>query len=132
MFITRISLLTETQFNLFHNIPVPIQTKGNNLILIDPKTRYLAFSTNKEYNFTLTENQYSNCKQMFSFKLCISPQFINKRSFIENCEVSLYNKPEHPLNTCILKYIRLGSAVWQKLTFQNAWLYTYIIVQKGP
>lgn len=56
MFLTHISLLVEIQFNLNHNIPLPIVISNKSIVLIDPETQYLAISVNHEYHFSLTES----------------------------------------------------------------------------
>lgn len=69
IFVTRIPLLSNTQFNLYHNIPLPIPSTRDNIVIVDPNTQYLAVSLNQEYHFSLTETQLYNCISLFYFKL---------------------------------------------------------------
>lgn len=123
IFVTHIPLLWNIAFNLYHNIPLPITTSNGSFVIIDPETQYLAISQNNEYHFSLSENQYQNCKSLFSFKLCVGIQSINKHMEKENCEESLFNNPENSLEKCNIKYVNLDRTLWQKLSYQNAWLY---------
>lgn len=122
IFVTRIPLLSNIPFNLYHSIPLPLAI-GNNIMLINPDAQYLAVSVNHEYHISLTETQINNCKSLFSFKLCVGLEYISKRTETETCEVSLYYDPDSSLDVCYLKYLNTNSTIWHKLINQNAWLY---------
>lgn len=123
LFVTRIPLLSNIHFKLFNNIPLPIATDEGNMLIIEPQNKYLAISNTNEYYFGLSDNQYDKCISLFSFKLCLSPESIKKYIHKENCEVSLYEYPDHPVETCNFKYVSLNTTIWHKLYLQNTWLY---------
>lgn len=129
VFVTRIPLLSNLRFNLFHNIPLPIPTDKGNILIIEPQAQYLAISDTNEYHFSLTDDQYEKCETLFSFKLCINPEAISKSKHQDDCEVSLYNSPYQTIGTCNFKYLNLNTTIWHKLYLQNAWLY-YCISQE--
>ncbi|KAL4082731.1 hypothetical protein QTP88_029664 [Uroleucon formosanum] len=58
VFVTRIPLLSNLRFNLFHNIPLPIPTNKGNIVIIEPQAQYLTISDTNEYHFSLTDDQY--------------------------------------------------------------------------
>ena len=128
VFVTRIPLLSNIRFNLFHNIPLPIPTNKGNIIIIEPQAQYLAISDTNEYHFSLTDDQYEKCETLFSFKLCVNPEAISKCIHQENCEVSSNNSPYQTIGACNFKYLNLNTTIWHKLYLQNAWLY-YCISQ---
>jgi len=123
IFLTRIPLVSNLHFNLYHNIPLPMSINGSNFVLIEPQSQYLAISTNNEYHVSMTETQYDKCKILFSFKLCVDPVPINKHNDHNNCEVSLYNSPEYPIRNCNLKYLSVNTSIWHKLILRNSWLF---------
>ncbi|KAL4126625.1 hypothetical protein QTP88_010837 [Uroleucon formosanum] len=86
VFVTRIPLLSNLRFNLFHNIPLPIPTNKGNIVIIEPQAQYLAISDTNEYHFSLTDDQYEKCETLFSFRLCVNPEAISKFIHQENCE----------------------------------------------
>ncbi|KAL4083809.1 hypothetical protein QTP88_029125 [Uroleucon formosanum] len=79
VFVTRIPLLSNLRFNLFHNIPLPIPTNTY-------QAQYLAISDTNEYHFSLTDDQYEKCETLFSFRLCVNPEAISKFIHQKNCE----------------------------------------------
>ncbi|KAL4085475.1 hypothetical protein QTP88_027333 [Uroleucon formosanum] len=84
VFVTRIPLLSNLRFNLFHNIPLPIPTNKGNIVIIEPQAQYLAISDTNEYHFSLTDDQYEKCETLFSFRLCVNPEAISKFIHQEN------------------------------------------------
>ncbi|KAL4088509.1 hypothetical protein QTP88_023603 [Uroleucon formosanum] len=128
VFVTRIPLLSNLRFNLFHNIPLPIPTNKGNIVIIEPQAQYLTISDTNEYHFSLTDDQYEKCETLFSFRLCVNPEAISKFIHQENCELSLYNSPFQTIGACNFKYLNLNNTIWHKLYLQNAWLY-YCISQ---
>lgn len=81
-------MFTDIQFNLYHSILLPIVISNKNIVFIDPETQYLAISVDQEYLLliiiSLTDSQYTNCKLLYSFKLCEGLHYVNKHTENKN------------------------------------------------
>jgi hypothetical protein len=64
VYIFRIPLINNMDFNLYHVLPLPIRIKGtdNKYIFIQPKIEYLLMDTAKRYFSGLEVNEIHGCK----------------------------------------------------------------------
>lgn len=87
IFVTKIPLITNEEYNVYRPIPLPIQLNNDNIVLIETEIDYLTLSNNNETFFILTENQWETCRQLKKNKLCKGNKPIHHRANSELCEI---------------------------------------------
>lgn len=123
IFVAKIPLIINEEYNVYKPIPLPIPFNNNTLIMIAPEVDYLALSDNNEKFFLLTENHWEVCKQLKNSKLCKGNQPIHHRSNSELCEIQLLSNMQKIPETCKVKFFSLESPIWHGLTRTNSWLF---------
>jgi len=123
IFVAKIPLIVNEEYNVYKPIPLPIQFNNNTLIMIAPDIDYLALSNDNEKFFMLTENQWEACKQLKHNKLCKGNQPIHHRTNSELCEIQLLSNKQKIPETCKIKFLSVESSIWHGLTRTNSWLY---------
>lgn len=123
IFAISIPLVTLTDYELFHLIPLPTKTPNNNSIFILPNSKYLAISNNKALYTHLDE--IDNCKSLSSnYHICpVSNPVISTHSK-PNCETEILLNPSKIPYSCDTRLSKMPKETWYKLTYPNKWIYS--------
>lgn len=124
IYVISVPLIFDTNFNLFHLMPIPIQHKTLNstYIFIQPQTNYIVLSSNR-LQYLIQEN-LDNCKNPIgNLRIC-------KQNYV------LYNVHDHPIcetelifgsktipNSCKVYIVHGNLNIWHKLQISNQWIY---------
>jgi len=92
VYIFRIPLTNNMDFNLYHVLPLPIRIKGtdNKYIFIQPKIEYLLMDTAKRYFSGLEVNEIHECKVLnMEVRLCKKNKPLQLTHVGEVCEAQM-------------------------------------------
>lgn len=120
--IINIPLVDDTEFNLYHLIPLPVSYENQNHVFIQPSSTYLAISKNK-LHYTLMQ-EIINCKSLSETSyICenTEPMFSTHTKPI--CETELLFFEEHIPQSCDKRIVQLSSEIWHKLDNKNQWVF---------
>ena len=112
VYIINIPLVEQQTFNIFKTSPFPI-IDNDNLLFIQPATKYLSIGETKIHYITLTEKQFDNCiKLTTSNFICKQEQPTVIASNVDNCELKLFtNSGEIPQN-CDKRILRTDQCLF--------------------
>jgi len=123
IFITKIPLIQNNDFNVYNLIPLPVVCDNKSLFLVEPEIEILALSYDKEKFFPLTNKQWEMCRELKSYTLCKSIQPIHHRSKSNLCKLTLLLNPQNLPNICKIKYVTAYITVRNQLACSNSWLF---------
>jgi len=80
VFITKIPLVTDTEFTTFSIIPLPTRTDGlDTLMVIDSATPYAAITKDRRQYTTFSNEQMNECTQTDIYRICSTDQPVLKK-----------------------------------------------------
>ena len=123
VFIINIPLVEYHIFNIYSTNPFPTY-RNDNLIFIQPSTKYVAIDNTQTYYIEINENQFDKCILM-SHKNYICKQeqpsiIINN---FENCELLLFTGVKAIPKSCDTRIIRYDQSLFIQLKSGNEWLF---------
>lgn len=125
-YIIEIPLIEQSNFTLYHVIPLPIKQSERELYaFINPTYTYLGLSSDKQLYTHITELELSKCKSINDVKICKQTD-LYQVSAIHNCESELLKSArlESILAKCDVRVMKIYNTVWYQLKTINSWLYT--------
>lgn len=123
IFIVKIPLVQNLDFNVYNIIPIPRKFNNKSYIVIEPEFEILAISSDMEKFFSLTNKQWETCRELEKYTLCKNSQPIHHRSKNNVCEIALFSNPQTLPDTCKIKFISVNICVWHRLLLSNSWLF---------
>jgi hypothetical protein len=118
----KIPLINHETFNLYRMLPLPISLEPKNYFFIQPNTKYLIISENKNHYVYL--NSLDDCKMLFGNNYICKQTITFSAHSRPSCETELLsammtNVPK----TCDTRFIHGHFDTWYKLGKKNTWLY---------
>ena len=137
IFIIKIPLVLNSEFNVFNIVTLPTIFNNQNLILFETEIDILAISHDKETFFVLTNDEWERCRNSALYKICKNSQAIHHKNDHPSCEISPLIKPQNLPDHCKIKYVTSNLVVWNRLAYSNSWLFftqpeTITIVCENP
>jgi len=123
VFVITLPLVYQNDLTMYHLIPKPVCNDNINCMYIKPSYNFLAISKTKELYTTYDQFHNSACKHTRNFLLCPEINPLHPRSTRPICEVQLLQDPKIVPDSCEIMHVKMATTIFQKLQFQNAWLY---------
>ncbi|XP_031348048.1 uncharacterized protein LOC116174295 [Photinus pyralis] len=124
VYIINVPLTDSREYSIFRLSPLPVHVIENKYIFIQPISKYLAVSDNKQHYLTISENQFTKCKKFHSYNyLCKQQQPIYLAYRHEICEIKLYRSISKVPSSCDKRITELENSIWTQLTLSNSWIY---------
>lgn len=129
IFKIKLPLLLNLHFQLFRLISVPT-LQNDKYIWIEPSTKYLMATLNRNYHYPLTEVEYNNCIPYLEDKICPNiRQLLTIQAESHICEWKLLNHNTQLDSSCKIKMTAIQD-VFIPLAKHNEWI--YVIHRKYP
>lgn len=129
IFVLQIPLVSTMEYNLYHNIPLPIphiSEQPDSFSLIIPTAKYIAITIDKNHYFDL--DNLNNCILINYNNLICNVANVYTSEYKPVCESELLSKVVTKMpNQCETKFIYGKINIWEKIN-NNKWLF----VQSEP
>ena len=123
VYVIKIPLVSNTEYNVYRPIPLPIQYDFESIILINPESDFIAISSDSENFLYLESEQRDNYIKLTNNRICKETLSIQHRSKSTSCELSLLTNHRTSIENCNIKLVKVNSQIWHKLSQTNSWLY---------
>ena len=123
VYIINIPLVEHQTFNIFKASPFPIIT-NENLLFIQPTTKYIAIDETQIHFIALNEKQYDNCIQITSTNIiCKQEQPTAMANNLDNCELKLFTNSREVPKNCDKRIISSDQCIFVQLNNGKEWLF---------
>jgi hypothetical protein len=130
VYIIRVPLTINMDFELYHVLPLPIKIKGTDAkyIFIQPGIEYLLLDTAKRYFSWLEVSELHECQVLTrEVKVCKQKRPLQLTQVEEVCEVQMIESIRAIPSYCSKKIVELNHTLWQQL-FEDEWLFVAPVV----
>lgn len=123
IFIIKTPLITQTNYDLYNVVPIPISNSDNTFIFILPNFKYFMISSNKLHYANIED--LSDCKKLsdnyrFICKLNTPLYSVHGNKV---CETELmFNNMKIPME-CDTRISKINGEQWYKLFHKNTWMF---------
>ncbi|KAK2578117.1 hypothetical protein KPH14_000977 [Odynerus spinipes] len=127
IYILEIPLLSNNVFSLYKLTPIPAAQDivNKKYAYVAPRNNYLAITANRLSYTSLTEPQFSKCKETMGTYICKRPRPLFHLAHKNTCEISLLvNAAAADLNTCDIRVITMPTPFWTQLRTPNTWIFS--------
>ena len=123
VYVLRIPLAINIDFNLYHVLPLPIRIKeiDTKYIFIQPKIEYLLMDTDKRYFSGLEVHEIYECKVLNRLKMCRQNKPLQLAHLEEICEAQMARPIRSIPPSCSQRIVELNHTLWQQL-HENGYL----------
>ena len=124
VYIIKIPLLTETYFDTYKLIPMPVKISNDTYAFIKAKNEFLSIRSDKQKYIMISEPELNKCKDFSKKFLCFQNQPLSDPYNAGNCETKLILQQQINLEQeCDIRVTKVKNNLWYRLNQRNSWLF---------
>ena len=122
-YVITMPLVHTKTFTVLRMIPIPVPVNREHFLYIDVRDSVLCLDQDRQYYFTMSENELSKCKLAEpGYYVCTHEHTLLSTLTTESCAVTMFQRKNSLPSVCDTRLVRLSNTVWTQLT-NNSWIY---------
>jgi hypothetical protein len=116
-------LVHKGAFNVLKVIPIPVRINQEKFMYIDAGESVLCIDQAKQYYFSMTEGQLTECKTIKPRQyVCKHQRTLLSVAVVDSCAVMMLQRKDTLTPICDTRVVRFSHTVWTQLR-NNTWIY---------
>ncbi|XP_070068137.1 uncharacterized protein [Drosophila takahashii] len=121
VFHSKVPLVDEEEFNVYHLSPIPIVV-NNTIRIVRTETDYLAISDHQDRHFAISKGELEGCTRLSTGSLLckLRQATLGPAHELLRCTLAAFHKEHDPLCASTEEP---ASSIWYPLTLPNSWIF---------